>query len=131
MTLAHRALFTWFIVLAFLILLCWRLSPRTTWNWFVTFTPLWFFDCILIIYVLIKFIRKWRNLNRLVDLLFLYKWNIGGVLLTITSQVMICMTLEYPQQIPIYVTMAPLILLLGTAIVYVGGKLRQREGWLN
>lgn len=131
MTLAHRALFTWFIVLVFLILLCLRLDPRTTWNWFVTFTPLWFFDCILIIYVLIKFIRKWRNLNRLTDLLYLYKWNIGGVLLTITSQVMICMTLEYPHQIPIYVTMAPLMLLLCTAIVYVGGKLRKREGWLN
>ncbi|ALC43745.1 CG13919 [Drosophila busckii] len=134
MTLAHRALFTWFIVLVFLILLCLRLDPRTTWNWFVTFTPLWFFDCILIIYVIIKFIRKWRNLNRLTDLLFHYKWSIGGVLLTITSQVMICMTLEYPQQIPIYVTMAPLVLLLSTAIFYVGNTLYQREGligWLH
>ncbi|KAI8039437.1 transmembrane protein 60 [Drosophila gunungcola] len=131
MTLAHRALFTWFIVLVFLILLCLRLDPRTTWNWFVTFTPLWFFDLIIIIYVIIKFIRKWRNLTCLTDLLFLYKWNIAGVLLTISSQVMICLTLEYPQQIPIYVTIAPVILLLSTAIFYVGSRLGKREGWLQ
>ncbi|KAH8296875.1 transmembrane protein 60 [Drosophila serrata] len=131
MTLAHRALFTWFIVLVFFILLCLRLEPRTNWNWFVTFTPLWIFDVIIIIYVIIKFIRKWRNLNRLTDLLFLYKWNIAGVLLTIASQVMICLRLEYPHQIPIYVTIAPLILLLSTAIFYVGSHLGKREGWLQ
>jgi len=114
-----------------MILLCLRLDPRTTWNWFVTFTPLWFFDVIIIIYVIIKFIRKWRNLTCLTDLLFLYKWNIAGVLLTISSQVMICLTLEYPQQIPIYVTIAPVVLLLSTAIFYVGSRLGKREGWIQ
>jgi len=86
---------------------------------------------IIIIYVIIKFIRKWRNLTCLTDLLFLYKWNIAGVLLTISSQVMICLTLEYPQQIPIYVTIAPVVLLLSTAIFYVGSRLGKREGWIQ
>ncbi|XP_030380197.1 transmembrane protein 60 [Scaptodrosophila lebanonensis] len=130
MTLAHRALFTWFILLVFLILLCLRLDPRTTWNWFVTFIPLWIFDGILVIYVIIKIIRKWRNLKRLRELLLLYKWNISGVLLTISSQLFICLTLEFPQAIPIYVTMLPISTLLLLAIIYVAGRLRKREGWL-
>jgi len=72
----------------------------------------------------------WRNSSSF-SFLFLYKWNIAGVLLTISSQVMICLTLEYPQQIPIYVTIAPVVLLLSTAIFYVGSRLGKREGWIQ
>ncbi|XP_037936013.1 transmembrane protein 60 [Teleopsis dalmanni] len=130
MTLAHRALFTWFIVLVFLILLCLRLDPRTHWNWFVTLIPLWVFDGILIIYVIIKIIRKWRNLKRLKELLGYYKWYIFGVFLKITSQVMICLTLEYPElEISIFVTMTPIWILLVSSIIYVFRRLKKIETW--
>ncbi|XP_053956909.1 transmembrane protein 60 [Anastrepha obliqua] len=130
MTLAHRALFTWFIVLVFLILLCLRLDPRTHWSWFVTFIPLWVFDGILIIYVVIKIIRKWRNLKRLKELLIYYQWYICGVLLKIASQLMICLRLEYPQwEISIFVTMVPIWILLSASIIYVFGRLNKIESW--
>lgn len=130
MTLAHRALFTWFIFLVFLILVCLRLDPRTHWNWFLVFIPLWVFDGILIIYVIIKIVRKWRNLKRLKELLVNYQWYIGGVLLKIASQLMICLTLEYPElEISIFVTMIPIWILLSASVVYVFGRLHKIESW--
>lgn len=130
MTLAHRALFTWFIVLVFLILLVLRLDPRTNWNWFIVFIPLWVFDGILIIYIVIKIVRKWRNLRRLKELLVYYQWYIGGVLLKIASQLMICLTLEYPElNISIFFTMIPIWILLSASVVYVFGRLNRVEPW--
>ncbi|XP_075160807.1 transmembrane protein 60 [Haematobia irritans] len=130
MTLAHRALFTWFIVLVFLILVCLRLDPRTHWNWFLVFIPLWVFDGILIIYVIIKIVRKWRNLKRLKELLIDYQFYIGGVLLKVASQLMICLCLEYPElEISIFVTMIPIWTLLSASVVYVFGRLNKIERW--
>lgn len=74
MTLVHRALFTWFIILVFCICLCLRLESRTHWNYFIVFIPLWIFDAILLIYVIIKIITKWRFLERLKELLISYEW---------------------------------------------------------
>lgn len=74
MTLVHRALFTWFIILVFCICLCLRLESRTHWNYFIVFIPLWIFDAILLIYVIIKIITKWRFLERLKELLISYQW---------------------------------------------------------
>ncbi|XP_037908254.1 transmembrane protein 60 [Hermetia illucens] len=120
MTLVHRALFTWFVLLVFLILLCLRLEPRSHWNWFIVFIPLWVFDTILIIYVMIKIITKWRNLTRLKELLIYYQWYIAGVLLKIAGQVMICLKLEYQHlELSIYVTMIPIWILLVSTIIYV------------
>lgn len=120
MTLVHRALFTWFIILVFLILLCLRLEPRNHWNWFIVFIPLWIFDAILIIYVIIRIITKWRNLQRLKELLISNQWYIAGVLLKIASQIMICLKLEYHHlDISIYLTMLPIWILLPSTIIYV------------
>ncbi|XP_055845276.1 transmembrane protein 60 [Episyrphus balteatus] len=127
MTLAHRALFTWFIILLFLILLCLRLDPRTHWNWFIVFIPLWLFDAILIIYVIIKIVTKWRNLKRLKELLVSYQWYIAGVLLKIASQVMICLKLEYQQlELSIFTTMIPIWILLPSTTIYVFVSMQQR-----
>ncbi|XP_055691605.1 transmembrane protein 60 [Lutzomyia longipalpis] len=120
MTLVHRALFTWFIVLVFLILLCLRLETRTHWNWFVVFIPLWIFDAILLIYVLIKIVTKWRNLTRLKELLIQYQSYICTVLLKIAIQIMICLKLEYPLlELSIFTVMIPIWILLPATIGYV------------
>lgn len=120
MTIVHRALFTWFIVLVFCIFLCLRLDNRTNWNWFIVFIPHWLFDSILLIYVMIKIITKWRNLTRLKELLISYQWYLTAVLLKIAAQVIICLKLEYPQlELSIYVTMIPIWILLPTIIVYL------------
>lgn len=74
MTLVHRALFTWFILVVFSICLCLRLENRTQWNYFIVFIPLWIFDAILLIYVVIKIVTKWRFLERLKELIHFYQW---------------------------------------------------------
>lgn len=120
MTLVHRALFTWFIVLVFSIFLCLRLTAHTQWNYFIVFVPMWIFDSILLIYVIIKIVTKWRNLSRLKELLTSYQWFIAAVLLKIAAQILICLRLEYPQlQLSIYATMAPIWILLSATVVYV------------
>lgn len=82
MTLVHRALFTWFIILIFCICLCLRLETRTQWNYFIVFIPLWIFDSILLIYVVIKIITKWRFLERLQELLVSYQWYVFNASVT-------------------------------------------------
>lgn len=128
MTLVHRALFTWFIVLIFCIFLCLRLTLHTQWNYFIVFIPLWIFDAILLIYVIIKIITKWRNLTRLKELLMSYQWYIAAVLLKIAAQIMICLKIEYPQlELSIYVTMIPIWILLPSTIIYVFVDLVKRK----
>lgn len=120
MTLVHRALFTWFIALVFCIFLCLRLTAHTQWNYFIVFLPMWVFDAILLIYVIIKIVTKWRNLTRLKELLASYQWYIVAVLLKIASQIMICLRLEYAHlELSIYVTMIPIWILLPATVGYV------------
>lgn len=57
----HRALFTWFSGLLFLIFLGLRLDGKTSWDWFVVFTPMWFFDSILLFYVSFRFAAQCRS----------------------------------------------------------------------
>lgn len=120
MTLVHRALFTWFILLVFLILLCLGLETRTHWNYFIVFIPLWLYDTILLIYVIFKIVRKWGNLSKFKELLVLYQWYIIAVFLKVAAQVLICLKLEYQHlNISIYFVMIPIWILLPSSIVYV------------
>ena len=61
MAMLHRALFTWFLFLVFLIHLALRLDERTKWNWFIVFIPMWFYDAILIIVITIHMINDCRT----------------------------------------------------------------------
>lgn len=120
MTIVHRSLYTWFIHLIFLIVLCLRLDPRTYWNWFLVFIPLWIFDANLLIFVIFEIIKKWRNLNRLKELLLKYQFYIAGVFLKIASEVLICLKLEYQHlEINIFAVFIPIWILLSSMIVYV------------
>ena len=60
MAVLHRALFTWFICLIFLILLVLRLDERTRWSWFIVFIPMWLYDSILIVYFAFEMITLCR-----------------------------------------------------------------------
>lgn len=61
MTALHRALYTWFNLLIFLILLVLRLDQRTQWNWFIVFIPLWLFDLIVSVNIIINIITLFKN----------------------------------------------------------------------
>ncbi|XP_063231046.1 transmembrane protein 60 [Bacillus rossius redtenbacheri] len=114
MAVLHRALFTWFILLVFLILLVLRLDSRTEWNWFIVFVPLWAYDVILLIYVLFSMISLCKSghdrLSRSLHRKILY---MVVVVLKMVAQVVICLNLEYPAwNMPFYYVMIPLWLLL-------------------
>lgn len=109
MAVVHRALFTWFLLLVFLILLVLRLDEKTSWNWFIVFIPMWIFDSIMLIYVVLKIITHCRNghdnwwltMNRKL-------WCLGGVFLKITFQASLCAKLEYHKELPLYYVFIPL-----------------------
>lgn len=116
----HRALFTWFILLVFSILLCLRLESRTHWNWFLIFVPMWIYDLILLIDALFNiFIRcrldSWKNLFKNKNILL-----VVVVFLKIAGQILVCLKLEYKILIlQIYHVLLPFWLLLSILFVDV------------
>lgn len=119
MAVLHRALFTWFILLVFFILLVLRLDGRTQWNWFIVFIPLWIYDSIMLFYILFNMISHCKNgLGRLLHSLHRKVWYVAAILLKITAQIILCLKLDYPfLLIPSYYVMIPLWILLPILIV--------------
>lgn len=120
----HRALFTWFILLLFFILLCLRLDGRMHWNWFLIFLPMWLYDLILLLIAIFNLaisckqdsvkdvIKNEHNLLLLV------------VVLKVAAQIMICFKLECKWlELPLYQVLIPFWLLLPILIVDVSVKL--------
>ncbi|XP_074649871.1 transmembrane protein 60-like [Tubulanus polymorphus] len=117
MAVLHRALFSWFIALVFIILLALRLDSKVPWNWFIIFTPLWIFDAIISFYLLFKLISHYRNGYDSTDLSIKRKiWFLIALFLKLTFQVLLCIRQEYfPAKIELYYVMIPIwILLIGS-----------------
>ena len=113
MALVHRALFTWFLYLLFLILLVLRLDQRMTWNWFLIFLPLWLFDSIVIVYIIFYMITHCKYRFDRHDMSMLRKmYYLGVAFLKMAFQVMICLKLEYLQFMSLYYIMIPCWFLL-------------------
>lgn len=128
MAFVHRALYTWLIVLVFLILLCLRLESRTHWNWFLIFIPLWIYDFVLLVYISIKIISKWKhNLFRIQtakEIFAEYRWSLGAVILLLVIQFNCCMVLSDSEGAhSIFTLMVPVWILLTTCIVSLGYRL--------
>ncbi|XP_058831810.1 transmembrane protein 60 [Topomyia yanbarensis] len=119
----QRALFTWFILLVFLILLCLRLENRINWNWFIVFIPLWLYDTILITWVVIEIIQR-QHANRLISFRH-YNYYVAGILLKILSQISICLKMEY-NSMPLYGMMFPIWCLLVMLLVYMATNLQPK-----
>lgn len=97
MSVLHRAVFTWFTLLIFLILLVLRVDERTEWNWFVVFIPVWIFNSILLIYSAFDTVTlcKSRSVHRRGDIY----WNVflvSGILFKMAFEIMLCLKLESP-----------------------------------
>ncbi|KAK7079264.1 Transmembrane protein 60 [Halocaridina rubra] len=131
MAMLHRALFTWFLLLVFLILLALRLDHRTKWNWFIVFIPMWFYDAILLIYISIHMINECRTAVRgsggshhrtarqRVSAILQRVWPLCAVILKMAFMVILCLKLESSDTtyFPSYHVLMPLwILLMGLCI---------------
>ena len=122
MAVLHRALFTWFICLMFLILLVLRLDKRVRWSWFIVFIPLWLYDSILLIYLVFSMISQCRSSRDRFQKAILRKlWNIVLVVLPlIAAQIMICIKLdENGIKIPLFYVMIPVWIILSSSTIDV------------
>ncbi len=117
MALNHKALFTWFMLLVFFVLLVVRLDDKVSWNWFIIFIPMWVFDVIILIYIIVFMIRHCKNgciggstMQRKV-------WCLLAMILKLAFQVLLCVRLEYLATLAIPVVFVPgWLLLLGLFI---------------
>ena len=115
MAVLHRALFTWFICLMFLILLALRLDKRVRWSWFIVFIPLWLYDTILLVYLVFSMISHCRSsIVRKI-------WNIFLVVLKlIAAQIALCIKLDGKGiEIPLFYVMIPVWIILSTSTIAV------------
>jgi len=120
MAVLHRALFTWLVLLVFLILLVLRLDSRTQWNWFIVFVPLWVYDSILLIYVLINMISLCKGYPERMSVVRRKVWYIVAIILKMATQIILCLKLEYPSwNISIIFVMLPMWTLLPVLLVDV------------
>ncbi|EFN82149.1 transmembrane protein 60 [Harpegnathos saltator] len=114
MAILHRALFAWFNVLIFMIVLALRLDQKIQWNWFIVFIPLWLYDNFLLIYIVFNMISHCKNpLNRHIISLHRKAWYMTIVLMFMCAKVLICLKLEAPHWfLPGKIVVAPFWLLL-------------------
>ncbi|KAL1110241.1 hypothetical protein AAG570_008318 [Ranatra chinensis] len=114
MAVLQRALFTWFILLVFLILLVLRLDTRIHWNWFIVFIPIWFYDNILMVYVFFNMMSYCRNgHDRLSNSVQRKLWYLLAIILKMLSLIILCLKLENPSyNISTVYVMIPIWILL-------------------
>jgi len=121
MAVLHRALFTWFICLMFLILLVLRLDERVRWSWFIVFIPLWLYDFILLIYLVFSMISHCRTSHDRFPRTVMRKiWYIFLVVLQQAAQIMLCIKLENNGiDLSLFYVMIPVWIILSASTVDV------------
>ncbi|XP_044582440.1 transmembrane protein 60 isoform X2 [Cotesia glomerata] len=113
MAVLHRALFTWFELLIFLILLVLRLDQRILWNWFIVFIPMWLYDTFLLIYIIFNMVSHCKNNHNSTNCLRRKGWHMLAVLLKLSVQILICLKLEAPYlYLPAKAVLSPFWVLL-------------------
>ncbi|XP_025089989.1 transmembrane protein 60-like [Pomacea canaliculata] len=120
MAVIHRALFTWFTTLDFLIFLVLKLDQKISWNWFLIFIPLWVFDAVVMVYLSVNMIIHCKNgYDRNHSDLSLRRksWFLACAFLKMLFQVLLCLKLQYMQYMSMYFVMIPFwVLTLGTSV---------------
>ena len=121
MAVLHRALFTWFICLMFLILLVLRLVERVRGSWFIVFIPLWLYDVILLIYLVFSMISHCRTSpDRFQRTIMRKIWYIFLVVLQQAAQIMLCIKLETNNiNLSLFYVMIPVWIILSASTVDV------------
>lgn len=123
MSLAQRVLLSWIFALVFLIMLVLKLDSKITWNWFLIFLPVWTFDTILILMLVVKMAGRCKadldprdgdhSLRRRL-------WYLAALLLKLAFCVTLCSRLERLTDVWLSVVFVPLWALLGGALVELG-----------
>ncbi|CAL9695252.1 unnamed protein product [Knipowitschia caucasica] len=123
MSLAQRVLLSWIFALMFLILLVLKLESKIKWNWFLIFLPVWTFDTVLILMLVVRMAGRCKadpepreGEHSLVRRL----WYLMALLLKLAFCVFLCCRLERLTDVWVSVVCVPLWVLLGGALVELG-----------
>ncbi|BET03446.1 unnamed protein product [Nesidiocoris tenuis] len=123
MALLHRALFTWFVVLVFLILLVLKLDNRIQWNWSIVFIPVWFYDSIVFLYVFF-YILAYSRCGELSQTVRRKLYYLVALLLKFAFLVLLCLKLENVlHELSVVYVLLPLWILMPFAIYDVTMRL--------
>lgn len=130
MAVYHRALFTWFVVLIFLILLVLRLDDQIRWSYFIVFIPMWLYDSILFLYLVFHMMTHCKNGHDGTPMRVSMRrkiWYLNGLEMKLAFQIMLCLKLDneakresasYVQDfIPLYYLMIPLWILVPATVI--------------
>ncbi|XP_059469177.1 transmembrane protein 60 [Neocloeon triangulifer] len=136
MAVIHRALFTWFLVLLFLIFVALRVDAKTQWNWFVLFIPIWIYDCILLLYILYQIAQHLKG-GRVLNTIPIQRklWYLLAWALKVSFQVLLCIRQNYSpssERGSLFIVLGPLIALLSLSsldvlYVLVRGRIRYHD----
>lgn len=115
-----RCLVTWFAMLLAVLFILLKVDGIVTWNWFLSFLPLWIYDVAVIVNLSVKIgLRKrvqsqsrQRNCGKNI-------WHLSGTLLLLTFQALLCAYLQYGGGMRLVYVMIPLWCVLLGMIVEV------------
>ncbi|XP_061578077.1 transmembrane protein 60-like [Cololabis saira] len=120
MSLAQRVLLSWIFALVFLIMLVLKLDSKIHWNWFLIFLPVWTFDTILFLMLVVEMAGRCKpDFHPRDGELGLTKrlWDLTALLLKLGFCLTLCSHLEKLTDTFVSVVCAPLWLLLGGALL--------------
>lgn len=123
MSLVQRVLLSWFFSLVFLIMLVLKLDSKIHWNWFLIFLPVWTFDTILILMLIIKMVGRCKadfDQRDGEESLKKRLWYLAALLLKLAFCLILCSHLEKLIDSWVSVVCVPLWALLGGALVELG-----------
>ena len=97
-----KVLFTWFLLLLFLVFLNLKLEETLAWNWFLVFLPMWIYDVILIASGAVQMFKKYRSQHSLATMndptipnIPQQIWFLVCVGFKFAFQILLCVQLEY------------------------------------
>ncbi|XP_048355420.1 transmembrane protein 60 [Sphaerodactylus townsendi] len=123
MSLVQRVLLTWLFTLLFLIMLVLKLDEKAPWNWFLIFIPIWIFDTILLVMIIVKMAGHCksgydpRNGNQNLKK---KAWYLAAMLLKLAFCLALCAKLEQFTDMKLTYVFIPLWALLIGGMVELG-----------
>lgn len=123
MSLIQRVLLSWIFSLIFLIMLVLKLDSKINWNWFLIFLPVWTFDTIIILILIVKMVGRCKpdfDPGEAEQSLKRRLWYLAALLLKLAFCLTLCSRLERLVEMWVSVVCVPLWALLGGALVELG-----------
>ena len=117
MALAIKSIYTWLTCAISIIFVALKLDGVLDWNWFYVLIPLWIYDTLLLVHVVVQtaagscreYGLGWMFVsNGVIEVL--------SVVMMIAFKVLLCLRLQFFLRLPIYYVFIPLWIWLGYVI---------------